>query len=1534
MLAVTDDVIRTLSARSFALCLTMAVVCSFVLSVPVNKTETLFGKSQQENPIPMSIFSLRVIYICDESSSEYCAANKTGPNVTHYFQASHGLDPELCEACGTNVTCGDSGTGPANETRSQVFRCGDHVILSKRLGQNTSLVLNVTYHIVSGNFRQRLVDIDDIATSQSADVIVALGDALTVQTSALVAEGQGLPALGYIMEYGEDPKIVQGGTFVQLNPTPEAQGKALTKIIGQFNIKQTVMIVENNRMADGFLHGVRNAINFRTQDIFYVLALDSNIGRELLLQKLTNLSDTGWKIIALHCTPRLMVRVVTAALSTHLYNTGHAWFLSELAFSRDQDIIQQLPEGLLAIDSFWLGGIPKLMVKALDYVITATSCYLRDDDRGSNFSVPYDLKTLVKGNNSKVFYTEFRNVSDFPAGFKRCLRNYIVDSDNTSVDDTLDGDDVNSMSDNSALDSDYFKGDTHEQSVEGADYFQGPAFYLLNTVNNGGRTRIWAKVGYITVSGRRDLRTVLWPGHNIYGPSSNTVKTYRVVTRQAEPFVSISNRVARKEDCFVDVPCLQLKNMSQVMLTYAVDDFQTNEMRLVNDQYTIHCCKGLTLDILTALARDLNFRYIIYFVNDTDYGTNVSKNNVNWTGMVGDVMHGTADIIAGAFSATSERSSVIDFTEPFFQNQFLMVTAEEGHYVSIWAFMSPFSGQVWLCIFLSSIVAGIATAFLEWHSPFGLNPKGRKRTKNYGLGSGLLMVMVLLTGHTINIKAPKSWPGKVIQNVWAGLAIFIMTSYTANLAAYLAGQSAVSAVKSFNDPDLLTKRVAVMKSSSVEMYLSRINPKLGMRAKLYYVDSTISAIHKLRDRSIDVYLDDAPLLEFALVRYDKDCKIKLAGKGSSTERYAFGLPRHSWLKIPMSNQIIRYTESGFIQELGKKYLTRPQCEHFLSASANPYGLEHTGGLFIIMLSAVFLSVLFLVLEHLAYHFLVPWLRKQPPESFWKTENLAFISQRVFRVVRSEMLYSQKQAAQEMIKIVKQRDFTRLIQKNELQKRRANTQKRIKTKAEVFQEITANIVSYHRQLQSASETAENSEAEIDFENLRETCNEIKDEYDFDTLGVNNAAYTGDNSGVTLGQLYPRQTASSSDEDEDVFSKTRLGNSLHVEPSGNAGRKLSSRSLCNPPHSPEARSRKISDSFFLYYPRRHRHYVDSGMLSGVSHISNKSQLKESDMNCQVVSCAEEDRIQRGPGDTGDTPETFVIPPPSKGSVYYNSPTSSSLQSPIEEKREFSPLPSPTSPSTEDFPECTDSVCSSSTPSLVGSKNLVPRVSVHVHSDDTHPPGEPDPPHCVNCLTGDPGDTRPPSGELGTKLIPKTKNQQRTKIPRSASSDSVPRQAHSPTPRPQGGSYTDADICYRPHEGARRGHNGAPGDKHQGKVHDNMADGVSRDLPNNTKQRASFDKPKSDYFQRNLKLKDNRVKSTLRRHAMSGYQSHLPADFIDECTLEALSKEDVLTLWRKSEIDLESRLMEVMAKNRRLSLAIDFLTRQSMGGEPEEV
>ncbi|GFN73664.1 glutamate receptor ionotropic, nmda 3a [Plakobranchus ocellatus] len=740
---------------------------------------------------------------------------------------------------------------------------------------------------------------------------------------------------------------IQGRTYTSLNPSPEAQGRALTQVIGEFNMKQTAVIVEDTRLADGFLSGVRQAINARRQDIFYLMPLAADATGEVILDKLIDLSNTGWKVILLHASPSLMLKVVTSALSTRLYKTGHAWFLSEAAFSRDESVLQKLPDGLLAIDSFWLGGLSDVMATSLERGLDAITCLLNRQSNTVPFANQYggfvrnrsnrnDNVTPSNDNivmNDRTNYSNINNVDrlersstykknkgnlsyldgsifttnktrnsssdnsttnetvvtiaslrasiDFANSFKRCLNHVYskihatnsnrvrattpTDALNRTTDiydaeDNIDsrrikkfpssnrqfGFDDNNFDNSNNTDDDKL-GDVHKRNgrmnnVTKSQSLTGPAFFLLNTIRDYNGSLMWSKVGYITASGDRDLRTVLWPGHNIYGPSSNSIKTYKVVTRPAEPFIYITGQVSAKEECMNNVPCLQLQNSTKRLVEQAVEDFETHLHRQ-DELYTIHCCKGLSLEMLDRLSIDLNFRYVLYFVNDTNYGTFVDG---VWTGMVGDVVNDVADVAIGAFSMTAERMAVLDFTEPFYQNEFALITGEDGIYVSIWAFMSPFSGQVWLCIMLSSIVAGIATSILEWHSPFGLNPKGRKRTKNYGLGSGLLMVMVLLTGHTINVKAPKSWPGKVIQNVWAGMAIFIMTSYTANLAAYLAGQSAVTTVNSVFDPELLAKKVAVIPSSAVEYFVDRIHPKLGAKAKLHAVSSTKEAINLLK----------------------------------------------------------------------------------------------------------------------------------------------------------------------------------------------------------------------------------------------------------------------------------------------------------------------------------------------------------------------------------------------------------------------------------------------------------------------------------------------------------------------------------------------------------------------------------------------------------------------------------------------------------------------------------------------------------------
>ncbi|KAL8589031.1 hypothetical protein ACOMHN_048012 [Nucella lapillus] len=603
------------------------------------------------------------------------------------------------------------------------------------------------------------------------------------------------------------------------------------------------MLSKDIFLGTGCLEGFGSKGNREYQERFLgKTSIPSQITDQQIDLLLEHLAQKGWKIVVLHCRPKLMVRIVERAVSWNLFGTGYGWFLSETAMTMSVDDLKRLPEGLLGLRGFYRNrtrgllraaartihcayscmqecfvgdilqpAVPSLKPSSLSSSSSSSSSLLSSHNRSlgspssagvlftgdSVLSSSYPSSPLLSSSSrslrSVLLSSRFRvSCGDISHYFTTCVRYSPLCRQQESADKSA------SSSNNSSIPPP--PSSSSSSSSSSSVLQSGSAYHLLNLVCKDGKTKekMWESVGSISADGRTDLKTVMWPGHSIFGPSSESLRTYRVVTRPAKPFVFVDGPVKSTGECYMSVPCLQVTDSSKDLVEQSVEDFVSRNQRQDLD-YSVYCCKGISLEILQKLSEDLNFQFVVYFVNDSNYG---ELRNNTWTGMVGDVVSGSADLIMGAFSMTSYRMKAISFTEPYYANEFSLVTSEDVTLPSIWAFLSPFSGEVWTCILLSSIVAGVATSSLEWFSPFGLNPRGRKRDKQYSLGSGLLMVWVLVTGHTINIKAPKSWPSKVIQNVWAGLAIFIMTSYTANLAAYLAGQSAVISVKGIYDSKL------------------------------------------------------------------------------------------------------------------------------------------------------------------------------------------------------------------------------------------------------------------------------------------------------------------------------------------------------------------------------------------------------------------------------------------------------------------------------------------------------------------------------------------------------------------------------------------------------------------------------------------------------------------------------------------------------------------------------------------------------------
>lgn len=84
------------------------------------------------------------------------------------------------------------------------------------------------------------------------------------------------------------------------------------------------------------------------------------------------------------------------------------------------------------------------------------------------------------------------------------------------------------------------------------------------------------------------------------------------------------------------------------------------------------------------------------------------------------------------------RSEVIDFTIPYFHGGVSLLAAPEAATdIPLLAFLLPFSPELWIAIFTSLNVTAVAVAIYEWLSPFGLNPWGRQRSKNFSMSSGM-----------------------------------------------------------------------------------------------------------------------------------------------------------------------------------------------------------------------------------------------------------------------------------------------------------------------------------------------------------------------------------------------------------------------------------------------------------------------------------------------------------------------------------------------------------------------------------------------------------------------------------------------------------------------------------------------------------------------------------------------------------------------------------------------------------------------------
>ena len=219
-------------------------------------------------------------------------------------------------------------------------------------------------------------------------------------------------------------------------------------------------------------------------------------------------------------------------------------------------------------------------------------------------------------------------------------------------------------------------------------------------------------------------------------------------------------------------------------------------------------CRGFLCDLWHMIADHLNITYRIVPLESGDYGT-LDANNT-WSGMVGQLAYGQADIAVALVEMRADRSAVIDYLDacpvartP--QQFYVRADQEESFELSstmLHGLLKPLGANVWWTLLASLLF--LATALYICLRFSHANTESNQRAEDRTWSSCLFACFMSQVGQGWTTTPTSLAARTVTISCWV-LATVLSTSYTANLVSHLTKVTTrppISSLKDFSErPD-------------------------------------------------------------------------------------------------------------------------------------------------------------------------------------------------------------------------------------------------------------------------------------------------------------------------------------------------------------------------------------------------------------------------------------------------------------------------------------------------------------------------------------------------------------------------------------------------------------------------------------------------------------------------------------------------------------------------------------------------------------
>ncbi|XP_013869516.1 glutamate receptor 4a isoform X4 [Austrofundulus limnaeus] len=399
-----------------------------------------------------------------------------------------------------------------------------------------------------------------------------------------------------------------------------------------------------------------------------------------------------------------------------------------------------------------------------------------------------------------------------------------------------------------------------------------------------------------------------------------------------------------------------------------------------NDQFEGYC-----VDLASEIAKHIGIKYKISIVPDGKYGARDAETKI-WNGMVGELVYGKAEIAVAPLTITLVREEVIDFSKPFMSLGIsIMIKKPQKSKPGVFSFLDPLAYEIWMCIVFAyigvSVVLFLVSRFspYEWHAEEpeeGAPEQGPtdQPPNEFGIFNSLWFSLGAFMQQGCDI-SPRSLSGRIVGGVWWFFTLIIISSYTANLAAFLTVERMVSPIESAED---LAKQTEIaygtLDSGSTKEFFKR--SKIAVYEKMWsymksaepsvFTKTTAEGVARVRkSKGKYAFLLESTMNEYTEQR--KPCDTMKVGGNLDSKGYGIATPKGSQLRTPVNLAVLKLSEAGVLDKLKNKWWydkgeCGPKDSGSKDKSSQALSLSNVAGVFYILVGGLGLAMLVALVE--------------------------------------------------------------------------------------------------------------------------------------------------------------------------------------------------------------------------------------------------------------------------------------------------------------------------------------------------------------------------------------------------------------------------------------------------------------------------------------------------------------------------------------------------------------------------------------------